>query len=590
MGFKKFIEDKLRVKIKPNVSDINSVNIARDSLGDLLSQADNGSGVDLSALNEFRTITEDREYQYKVYDEMNQDSIISSALDMYADDATQYNKDGSIIWVESDDNDIAKFGNRLIDILDLNTNAWTHIRNLCMYGDIYLELFMDEEINKDKELLKYMNNNPQIVVNDIKKSYRLEEYIEQYDNPSELYDLVKRGKTIGFVKIPSSTNDDNILGSMSLNRFSLDLSNDETKQYIYDPKKFVHICLSESSTRFPEKLQITLSLNGEDTMMECTVKRGRSILHDIYKIYQELRLMEDSILLNRITRSSIIRILQVEVGDSTKSQVSNMLKRIKNMIEQKTMLDKNEGKYKSLASPGPIDNIIYVPTRNGKGNITMNNVGGDVDVKSIVDVDYYKNKLYGGLKIPKQFLGEDDGGGFSGGTSLTKLDARYARTVKRIQNSYIQGITNLINLFALDRGLDNYINNFKVRMVSPSTTEDAERDESMSAKMDLISSFIELLGDSYSDDTVKEIFEYFVSIYLQDNNLSEILSNDKKSTDEDEFDREDNEDEDGGFGSTSGGGGFSGESDFGMDQDFGDNEESEDSNSEEDFGSYEDDF
>lgn len=196
-----------------------------------------------------------------------------------------------------------------------------------------------------------------------------------------------------------------------------------------------------------------------------------------------------------------------------------------------------------------------------------------------------------------------EGSGLSSGTSLTKLDARYARTIKRIQNAYIQGITTLINIFALDKGLDDYVNNFTVKMVSPSTIEDSERDSTMSERMGLISDFIELLGDQYSDQTVKDVFEYFVDTYLSDNELSEILKKDNSIPNEDD---ESSDKDDSGFGSADGGGmddfddfggtedfgddseEFEAENDTGEDMGFEDSETTEENN--EEFGDYEDEY
>lgn len=592
--FTKLIEDRIRIRVKPNSNAEDGIQNVRDGktlLDKLADTLESGSTINLSELDGFRRLSNERDIQYRVYDEMREDSIISAALEMYADDATQYNRDGSIIWVDSDESEIAAFGNRLIDNLNLNRDAWQHIYTLCLYGDLYLETFRDDpKEDTDERITKMGSNN--LYINP--KGYILEEYVEAYDDPCELYDILEKGKTAGYIRVPMDKDNDNEIGTMIYKDLEL-----ETKQTVYKPDKFIHVSLFDGINRYPEKITIQTDNQSSYTYK---VKRGKSILHDIYKIYQELKLMEDSLLLNRVTRSSIIRILQVEVGDSTKSQISNILKRLKQMIEQRNMLDKDKGTFKSQASPGPVDNIIYVPTRNGKGAVSASNIGGDVDVRSIVDLDYFKNKLYGGLKIPKQFLGDDmEGSGLSAGTSLTKLDARYARTIKRIQNAYIQGITTLINIFALDRNLDEYVNNFTVKMVSPSTMEDQERDEQMGSRMDLIGTFIDLLGERYTDETIKEVFEYFVDYYLSDNELSEILKKDPGII-EDEIQDEDIEDNSSDFD-----GGFEGTEDFGSgfeddlsgdefdineedgeDIGFEDEESSEESS--EEFGDFESDF
>lgn len=419
--FTKLLEDRIRIRVKPNsnaedgIQNIRNGETLIDKLADTL---ESGSTINLSELDGFRRLSNERDIQYRVYDEMREDSIISAALEMYADDATQYNRDGSIIWVDSDKSEIAAFGNRLIDNLNLNRDAWQHIYTLCLYGDLYLETFRDDpKEDTDERITKMGSNN--LYINP--KGYILEEYVEAYDNPCELYDILEKGKTAGYIRVPMDKDNDNEIGTMIYKDLEL-----ETKQTVYKPDKFIHISLFDGINRYPEKITIQTDNQSSYTYK---VKRGKSILHDIYKIYQELKLMEDSLLLNRVTRSSIIRILQVEVGDSTKSQISNILKRLKQMIEQRNMLDKDKGTFKSQASPGPVDNVIYVPTRNGKGAVSASNIGGDVDVRSIVDLDYFKNKLYGGLKIPKQFLGDDMEGCLRGNTELLLLCGQ-RRTIK----------------------------------------------------------------------------------------------------------------------------------------------------------------
>lgn len=414
-GKKKFKDDisdsdRLRVRIKGKPGTEDQVAIAKDgtTLPDFLNEISSSSMVDISELNSFRSMSSDREVQYRIYDEMALDTIISSALELYADDSTQYNSKGEIIWVESENTDVAAFGNRLIDKLNLNENAWSHIYSLVKYGDLYLETFRDDETD-DNPILTTDLPYSDIKVHKERKGTQMEEYIEAVPNPAEIFDLTKRGKTVGFIKTPT---DD---GDALTPHYGYQMMTEGDETVVLRPDKYVHVSLSSDVNRFPETIKLRymndskdedVNYNSVDDMNvhTYTVSRGKSILHDVYKSYKELSLMEDSLLLNRVTRSSIIRLLQIEVGDMEKGQVREVLKRYKNLMEQKNYVDKIDGTYTSMASPGPIDNILYIPTKDGKGNVTASNIGGDVDVKSIVDIDYFKNKLYGGLKIPSAFL------------------------------------------------------------------------------------------------------------------------------------------------------------------------------------------
>lgn len=529
-----FLEDVLGIRVRgvPDIRDSVPVAQPPEDFGTTLIELDGSSLFDYGQLNQFRTLTDDRNLQYKMYDEMAEDSIISAALELYADDATQYNTKGQVIWAESDDVDIAKFANRLIDILQLNENAWDHIYSLVKYGDLYLELFRDDELDDDGLITTDLTVG-NIKVQSNREGAKLAEYLERVPNPATIYDLVKRGKTVGFIRVPESPSSaaDQVMYGYTYFQQGQDID-------ILPPDKYVHIMLSNNTTRFPETLNVNVvPEDDEDLISEVDdikvdtykIKRGYSILYSVYKIYRELKLMEDSLLLNRVTRSSIIRIIQVEMGDMPADNERNVLKRLKQLIEQKNFLDKGAETFSNMANPGPIENMIYVPTRDGKGAVTAQTLGGDVNVKDIADMDYYANKLFGGLKIPKQFLGDtDDAAGFNGGTSLTKLDSRYARTIKRIQNNYISGITTLINLFALSHGLIDYVNNFTIRMTSPATTEDSEREEMQKNRISIVDDFMRLLDtDEYiSTKTKKEIMVQFLNNYLNEPEIADLIEQD----------------------------------------------------------------
>lgn len=476
------------------------------------------------AFNQFRQVATDRQTMYSAYDEMRSDSVIAAALEMYADDATQTDEQGRIIWVESDSEEITRAGNRLLDVLDIPERAWKQIYQACLYGDSYLKLYRegdeDDSDEDDNQVINKVDRSSQIV-ND-RKIYKghneippYDEYIEETDDPSILFDLRRRGVSVGFVEVPKEIL--SMGGLVSTQSFTFNLADSK----FYRPDRFVHIMLGEDLTRTPEEVTIDLG-NGKQVTYRSV--RGTSILKDVYPIQRMLQLLEDTLLLNRLTRSPLIRLLEVELGDMPKKEVNNYMRRIKNLIEQHIAMDKDNGTYKSFDAPGPIDNVIYIPVRNGKGSVSVNNLGGDVNIRDIADIDYFNNKRAGALKIPKEFLGEDNSGGFDNGGSLVRKSIRYARTIKRIQTAYIRAITTLLNLFFIDKKLD-YVNKFTVRMTSPSTQEDLERNELINSKLDLVSNITDLTS-SLEGDTQKEVLTYLFSSIMKMPELAEIIKKD----------------------------------------------------------------
>lgn len=531
---RRLLDSYHRIKVDSAPSQIDELSI-KSHKDDLVSQLESSTfgTSSISQLNEFRTISGDRETQYNIFDEMATDSVIAAALELYADDATAYDEQGRIIWVESDDENIAKAGNRLLNILEIPKRAWKHIYQACKYGDYYLMLYRKGEDDGTDVVAQYTGNTVKVINDKVeykgKESiFPYEEYVEDLYDPATIFDLRKRGKTAGYVRVTKNYNDNTIYSMTNVSRIYT-IKDVE----VFRPDRIIHIMISENMTRNPET--ITLRLDDE-TSTTYDVARGKSILYDVYPVQRELQLLEDALLLNRLTRSALIRLLEIEVGDMPKREANAFLRRIKNLIEQHISMDKNENTYKSYNSPGPIDNVIYIPVRNGKGSVSVNNLGGDVNVRDISDIDYFYNKRAGALKIPRQYLGGEADGGLSAGQSLTQVSIRYARTIKRIQISYIRAITTMLNLFFIDKGLD-YVNKFTVRMTSPSTQEDLDRANLVSNNIDLVSSIMSLL-ESLEGDTQKEILEYLITNIMKMPEISEIIAKDTTSSEDIQIDGE----------------------------------------------------
>ena len=231
-----------------------------------------------------------------------------------------------------------------------------------------------------------------------------------------------------------------------------------------------------------------------------------------------------SAILNRLTQSSVVRIINVNTGDMPKEQVENFMRRLKEKIEQKSSVDAGVS-MAEYNNTGPIINTIYIPTHGDQGSLSVTTLGGDFDPKSLTDIEYFRDKLFGALKVPKQFFGfTEDGAGFNGGTSLTIIDARYGKTIKKLQNILCQMVTDIINLFLIDRGLNNYVNKFQVRMEPPVTQVDLDRRTNTDNRIRYIGDVMNQLTGLIDDKATKlEIYKSLISSCINDAEVISII-------------------------------------------------------------------
>lgn len=502
--------------------------------------------LDMNKIESFLRMSQNREDVYELLDTMSEDSIVAAILETYAEDATERNEDGQIVWAMSEDENVQKFVTYLLDTMRVDKHIYGWVYSLCKYGDLYLRLYHESEFkdilfdNKEKTSL-----NEDVIVKVYEKPDKYVHYLEQVSNPAEMFELTKFGKSYAYIEAPVgysrdiNTNNQLIYGTVFNYAFK---NNDVT---IYNPTNFVHACLDDSSNRNPEEVTIFTGDNPEDENgIKATykVKKGQSLLYSSFKIWREMMLLENAMLLNRLTKSSLFRVINVEVGDMPKEQVTLTLNRLKQKFEQKTALNNNVS-MSEYNNPGPVENIIYVPTRGGIGNISTQQIGGDVDVNGLADVDYFKNRFYGSLRIPKQYFGDtDDSAGFDAGKSLSIISSRYAKAVKRIQNTILQALTDAINILLLDKGLKSYINKYTLHMVPPTTQEAIDRNDMLSARVQLSNDILGMISGIEDPISQLKITKIMVSKLISDSDVLQIIQDEIDKMEEEQNEGEDTTD------------------------------------------------
>ena len=206
-----------------------------------------------------------------------------------------------------------------------------------------------------------------------------------------------------------------------------------------------------------------------------------------------------------------------------KGEVMTVTNRVKSLLEQKSAIEVGT-KMSEYVNPGPVENIVILPTRNGKGAIQMTQIGGDYDPKTLTDLDHFVNKLAGGLKIPKPLLGfTDDNTGFNGGTSLTILSSDYGKAIKKMQKVLTQMVTDAINLLLMDKGKNAMINNFHIVMQVPVTQEEIDLKSDLSNSLRNVTDIMGTLGDIDDPIAKTKVLKSLLSETLANQEVTNIL-------------------------------------------------------------------
>lgn len=497
-----------------------------------------------------RQVAKSREDKIKAYDKMAKDSTINSALEMMSEDATQYDQaHGHIVWITSDNDDVQK---ELMKFLheeqNIDSRLFPWIYRLAKHGELFLRTFDTDRTKGNskrktlKELTEKQGIDPEeqdsVIEQVIAKLpeaeqeqvllSRSDEFYEEVEDSSTVFHLIRFGKTSGYF-----------------------VKNSDGGGTIFPAREFIHLCSDTSLNRTTIKIPVK-DPNDESKTVDRVfkVKFGSSILEGAMQAFNIVQTLEDVMVASRMSRSSLFRIYQVNVGSANKQETVRILREVKNAVKQKERIDQTAGTYKSDASALPVNDSIFVPSRNGKGDISIQTVGGDIDVRSIVDFDFFWNKLCGALRVPKAFLGfEDSLPGGIGNTSLTRMDIRYARTIKRLVTTLRQGIKDLCDYHLYLIGKEELIGQYNIHFTPINDAEESDRVKDIADKADAAMSMVNILSQLEGvlegieiTDLVVYIFKHILGVDLRDidPNLSMLK---KKPEPDDAGDDEDYEDE-----------------------------------------------
>ena len=361
---------------------------------------------------------------YSDYEAMDHDPIIAAALDIISDETTNRNEYGDVLNINSSDENVRKvLQNLFYDVLNIEFNLSTWIRNMCKYGDMYLKMEVSEKFG---------------VYNVI---------------PLSVYEVVREEGTDP--ENPSYTRftmDPNGLASGATNTIRRD-------QFKLENYEVAHFRLLTDSNYLPY---------------------GRSYLEPARKVFKQLMLMEDAMLIHRIMRAPEKRVFYINVGAIPPDQVEQFMAETVNKMKKTPYIDQATGDYNLKYNMQNITEDFYVPVRGNDSSTKIDTTKG-LEYTSIEDIDYLKHKMMAALKIPKPFLGYEEG--VEGKSTLAGMDIRFARTVERIQRIVESELTKIALVHLYSQGFtDEKLVDFKLELTTPSIIYEQEKVELYTSK------------------------------------------------------------------------------------------------------------
>jgi hypothetical protein len=242
---------------------------------------------------------------------------------------------------------------------------------------------------------------------------------------------------------------------------------------------------------------------------------GRSMLEGARKEFQKLMMLEDAMLIHRIMRAPEKRIFKIDIGNIPPNEVDSFMEQIINKMKKIPHIDPQTGNYNLKFNINNMLEDYYLPVRGGQSSTTIDTLPG-MTFTGMDDIEYVKHKMMAALKVPKPFLGYDEG--VEGKTTLASMDIRFARTIERIQRIVLSELGKIAIVHLYAQGFEGEdLLGFELDLTAPSIIYDQQKVALMTEKVNLANTMkdMKLLSDRY---IYEFIFNMSEDQWLQERN------------------------------------------------------------------------
>lgn len=326
---------------------------------------------------------------------------------------------GEVLAIKSSDENIQRvLYNLFYDVLNIEFNLWSWVRNMCKYGDFFLKLEIAEKFG----VYNVIPFSAYTIIREEGTDPRNPSYVRFKFDPN----AIASSTTTGYSPL-----------------YNARMSGNE--EIVFENFEMAHFRLLGDVNFLPY---------------------GRSYLEPARKTFKQMIMMEDAMLIHRIVRAPEKRVFYVNVGSIPPNEVENYMQRMISKMKKTPYIDPQTGNYNLKYNIQNMLEDFFIPVRGNDQSTRIDTAKG-LEYNGIEDVEYLRDKLFAALRIPKAFLGYEKD--LTGKATLAAEDIRFARTVERVQNIIISELTKIALVHLYSQGYNNEsLTNFSLSLTPPS--------------------------------------------------------------------------------------------------------------------------
>jgi hypothetical protein len=366
---------------------------------------------------------------------------LNGGIELYADDSSLYNEQDKTINIESDNQEVVDaLDNLFFKSLDLNSVLWHIVYNTCKYGDSFYEVIPDNF--KNPRRIKYLRFIPPQFVGRKERDGNLLEFI---------------------VKVP----EDVTVGSTSF-------TSSQSQEISLKPWQIVHFRLDDKEFE----------------------PYGKSVLEPGRLAFKQMKLIEDAMLIYRISRAPERRVFNIPVGNLTYREAMARVGDFQQKYRKTPWIDPQTGEISYKENPLSINDDFFLPKRPDGSGVTIEYLPGGQQLGEIDDVRYFKEKILRTMRIPIAYLTGELQGDVAK-TSLAAMDVRFAKTIERVQKQIVRGLEKIATIeLAFKRFSIDDLMSFILKLTPASKIYELQTLEMMTQRINVIQAAMNLKDEA----------------------------------------------------------------------------------------------
>ena len=178
-----------------------------------------------------------------------------------------------------------------------------------------------------------------------------------------------------------------------------------------------------------------------------------SYLHKAIKPVNQLRMIEDALVIYRISRAPERRIFYIDVGNLPKIKAEQYLKDVMSRYRNKLVYDASTGEIRDDRNHMSMLEDFWLPRREGGRGTEITTLPGGSNLGEIDDIQYFKNKLYRSLNVPVSRMEAEAGFSLGRSTEITRDELKFTKFVQRLRKKFVPLFTDILKTQLILKGV-----------------------------------------------------------------------------------------------------------------------------------------